>query len=247
MPTIVLVTFYSNKRKIEFDRCGGEPTVAALREQFFKTFENVIPEGITPDEILFQRFSKKHNDWIDLDDKDRVKNKDKIRAQIKVSINPPHPVKNTKAYRLWNPSSRVNGSLLKKTTNPSTLKCDGHNSDPPADLKIQFIDESTLETPKLFRLQFDGSTDTDKWLITGEGEHKDVSVKPFDTKTGTVQKNQKFQPSYFFGSTRFECLDVGGRNDLFLSVESDGKVTLAEGGPIEYPVASTLFVTNEQP
>ncbi|XP_048581034.1 uncharacterized protein LOC116603737 [Nematostella vectensis] len=246
MPKTVLVTFYSNKRIIEFYP-NGELTVAALREKFFKTFEDVIPEGITPDKILFQRFSKKHGDWINLTDEDRVKNKDKIRAELKQSqISPPHPIKPTKAYRLWNPSSRANESLLKLTTNPCTLKCDGHYSDPPAGLKIQFMDESTPST-KLYRLQFEGSNDTNKWLITGVGEHKDVIVQPFDTSTGTVQENQKFEPFYFYGSTRFRCFNVGGRNDLFLSVESDGKVTLAQGGPIEYPVASSLFGTNEQP
>ncbi|XP_048581020.1 uncharacterized protein LOC116618429 isoform X1 [Nematostella vectensis] len=241
--SFVIIKFYSHTRKIDFSFEGiVPPKVSWLREQFFETFKDVIPEGITRKYILFQRYDKSIKEWLDLSDEEYVHPEDIIKADIEQVPEVPHPIKDAKIYRLWSSSSRTGGSLLKMEKSSNILKCDGLNSQDCSVLNILFHDEST-PSKVLYRLQFVDGTGN-KWLVTGQGEGKEVKIQQYTGQT--VQDSQKFEPYYFFGHTRLRCHSVGGRDDLYLSSDGLGKVTLIQGGPLAYPVAQTLFITNEQ-
>ncbi|XP_048581021.1 uncharacterized protein LOC116618429 isoform X2 [Nematostella vectensis] len=127
--SFVIIKFYSHTRKIDFSFEGiVPPKVSWLREQFFETFKDVIPEGITRKYILFQRYDKSIKEWLDLSDEEYVHPEDIIKADIEQVPEVPHPIKDAKIYRLWSSSSRTGGSLLKMEKSSNILKCDGLNS-----------------------------------------------------------------------------------------------------------------------
>ncbi|XP_031550289.1 uncharacterized protein LOC116287747 [Actinia tenebrosa] len=243
----VLVKFECNSRKLTL----SEGTLEALKKEFMKIFDDVIPHDVLPSKLLFQRFDSRYQEWVDMTADEKICDGDKIRVLDLSSSGtssgtriPPHRIKRNTTYRIWSLVSRTNGSLMKR--DDTIMKSDGSvASDEVILLNIKAKDVSD-PTYKLYRLELQVPDTSSKcYVITGQSENQDVIVQEVDASSPPNTPDTKFEPEYFYAFTRFRCLSVNGENDLYLASDENGKMIMAKGGLREFPNPTTLFICNQ--
>ncbi|XP_031554028.1 uncharacterized protein LOC116291045 [Actinia tenebrosa] len=165
-------------------------------------------------------------------------------ALFRIAI-PPHSLYHDTTYRIWSLVSRKNCLLRNK--NDRTIKCDGSVASNQGVLLDNIkVKDVSAPTHRLFRLELQvPNTPSNIYVITGIGENQDINVKKVDASSPPNTSGTKFEPEVFYAFTRFRCSGVGGKNDLYLASDENGRVTLAKGGLSRYPNPATLFVITE--
>ena len=73
------MTYNETKRIISF-RKGGN--VLELKNVFLQKFSDVLPPNVSPEQVKFQRYDKRFQDFVDLDDGYELSKDLKVRAHL---------------------------------------------------------------------------------------------------------------------------------------------------------------------
>lgn len=215
------VTYNETKRIISF-RKGGN--VLELKNVFLQKFSDVLPPNVSPEQVKFQRYDKRFQDFVDLDDGYELSKDLKVRALLMENKQFLGIQINT-IYQLWSPVSQKNDGLLERlpNTDNKNVACSGSFGTGDNTYWTTVDKTQGIDDPPAFAFVFNDATTNKQYALKGNGEGNEVTTEEEDTIT---DKSDVFQPTSI-GAGIFSWLKQYD-TELYLGCDHEGKVTLVK-------------------